>query len=539
MKQTPILGLGIQSGFPSVTSQERINCYLEMLQDGEKSAVVAYGTPGKTELVDLGETPVRGGLSFNDYLYVAHRDNFYQINNAGVAVNKGSLNTTSGRVSMETNGFQLVVADGTTAGRIYEIRDDTVVSISNASPCVVTWTAHNMPVNAALRFTTTDTLPAGLSVDTTYYISEVVDVDNFKISATQGGANINTTSAGVGIQTAVTWLAPIDSFPALETLAFLDGYIVGNEIGTGKYYWSGIYAGQTWNALDFASAESNPDNLVAVFVDHGGVMLLGKFTTEIVGNSAGEDQPFTRIGYPVEWGLMAKSSVAKCGESVAFLARNRMGEAQVVLMSGYQPQRISTHDLERILNASASLESATGFSWMLNGHIFYQLNAAGKSWIYDLTSGVWSQLKSYGIDRDKGEIGFNLINRTLVSDYASGKIYTISDTAYSDDSDPLVMEISGKHIFNSAEFLTISEVDLEMEVGAGATSGQGSDPQVMLQISKDGGHTWGNERWKGFGKLGKYSTLVRWDRIGRAYNLDFRFRISDPVKRAIIGAWIR
>ena len=541
MNPIPILGLGIQSGYPSVTAQQRLNCYLEMQQDGEKSQVVAYGTPGKTELADLGETPVRGGKSVNDYLYVIHRDNFYQINNAGTAVNKGSIQTTSGKVSIESTGFQMVIADGTTDGHIYELRDDTEVLISNASPCVVTWTAHNMPVNAAMRFTTTDSLPAGLTVDTTYYISEVVDVNNFKISLTQGGANVNTTSAGVGTQTAVTWLAPIadTDYPALETLAFLDGYIVGNEKNTGKYYWSGLYAAQSWAALDFASAESNPDDLVAVFVDHGGIMLLGQFTTEIVGNSAGVDQPFSRIGYPVEWGLLAKWSVAKCGEQVAFLARNRMGEAQVVLMSGYQPQRISTHDLERILNSSDSLESATGFSWMINGHIFYQLNAAGESWIYDLTSGVWSQLKSYGIDRDKGDMGFNLINRILVTDYDNGKIYTVSDTAYADDSDELVMELTGQHIFNNAEFLSINEVDLEVEPGVGATLGQGVDPQVMMQISKDGGHTWGNERWKSLGALGAYKTLVRWSRIGRSYNMNFRFRISDPVKRAIIGAWVR
>lgn len=459
MKPIPILGLGIQSGFPSVTAQERINCYLEQQQDGEKSRIVAYGTAGKTAFIDdLGASPIRGGLSFGDYLYIVHDDVFYKVANDGSRVVIGSISTNTGAVVLATTGFEIFIADGAVNGYVYTI--------------------------ASGAFAASDS-------------------------------------------------------PALSTCCFLDGYIIGNEVNTGKYYWSGIYDALNWNALDFASAESNPDDLVAVFTDHGGVMLLGTFTTEIVGNSAGQDSPFSRIGYPIEWGLMAKSSVAKCGENVAFLARNRMGEAQVVLMSGYSPQRISTHDLERILNNSTSLESATASSYMINGHQFYQLNAGGKSWLYDLSSGAWSQLKSYGIDRDKGEFVFNLINRVLVSDYETGKLYQLSDEVYSDDGEPIVMSITGSHVFNGADWITVNELDVEMEIGVGNTVGDGVNPQIMLQISRDSGHTFGNERWKTFGAVGEYKTLVRWARLGRGYNFCFRLTISDPVKRAIIGAWIK
>lgn len=457
MKQIPILGIGIQSGFPSVTAQERINCYVEELKDGEKSKVVVYGSAGKTTWIDLGDTPIRGGISFGDYLYVVHRNNFYQINNAAVATVIGTISTSSGAVSMATTGFEIFIADGTANAYVYTIATG-ILAASNS--------------------------------------------------------------------------------PAISTCTFLDGFIVGNEVDTGKYYWSGIYDALTWNALDFATAESNPDNLVAVFNSQGSIMLSGTFTTELIGNSAGEDSPFSRIGYPLEWGLMAKSSIAKLGDSVAFLARNRMGEAQVVMMSGYNVQRISTHDLERILNASSTLEASTALSYMINGHQFYQLNAAGTSWLFDTTTGMWTQLKSYGIDRDKGEFGFNLINRILVSDYATGKLYELSSDVYADDSDPLVMELTGKHVFSGAEWITISELDLEMENGNGVTTGQGEIPMVSLQVSKDQGHTFCNERWASSGMIGKYKTLIRWPRIGRSYNFNFKIKISDPVKRAIVGAWI-
>jgi hypothetical protein len=457
MRPIPILGLGIQSGFPSVTAQERINCYLERQLDGEKSNIVAYGTPGKTLFAEFGDTPVRGGLSFGDYLYLVHRGNFYRVNNAGSIELVGAIGSTSGFVSMATNGLELFIADGTANAYYYTFSSNT--------------------------------------------------------------------------------LAASDS-PALSTVCFLDGYIIGNEEGTGKYYWSDLYDASTWDALNFASAESNPDDLVAVFADQGAVMLFGTFTTEIVGNAGQEEQPFIRVGTPIEWGLVSKSSIAKLGDQVAFLARNRMGEAQVILMRGYSTQRISTHDIERIINNSGTLESATAFSYMINGHQFYQLNAAGKSFIYDLSTGVWSRVKANNIDNDRGNLGFNLINRIIVSDFENGNLYTVSDDVYDDNGDPLVMNITGSHIIKSQQKVSINELFVDMEVGVGATTGQGVNPQIVLEVSRDSGHTWGNPIWKSFGRIGEYLSRVSFFRLGRGYSFTFSLTISDPVKRCILGAWI-
>lgn len=64
----------------------------------------------------------------------------------------------------------------------------------------------------------------------------------------------------------------------------------------------------------------------------------------------------------------------------------------------------------------------------------------------------------------------------------------------------------------------------------------GSDPQIMLQVSKDGGHTWGNELWRSLGAQGQYSRRVTWKRLGIAKDWVFRFRVSDPVKVVIMNA---
>jgi len=74
-------------------------------------------------------------------------------------------------------------------------------TISNASPALVTLNAHNLAVNDAITFSTTGALPNPLVAGTTYFVSVVVSANTFRISATVGGANINTTTAGSGTHT--------------------------------------------------------------------------------------------------------------------------------------------------------------------------------------------------------------------------------------------------------------------------------------------------------------------------------------------------
>ena len=398
MKRSNFLGKEINSGWRNVTAQERVNCYLEITPQGEKQKVVAYGTPGLTTFSDLGSFPVRGGISANDAIYCVVHSFFYKVDNAGTATQIGSISTDSGFVSMSSNGLQILISDGSLSGYIY-------------------------------------TFSTGL-------LTLITDAD----------------------------------YPAIRTNCFVDGYFVGNEINTGKYYISGLYDGTSWNALDFASAESNPDNIERVFEDHGGVMLLGTYTTEIVGDNGGQDFPFSRIGYPIEWGLMALQSVAKLGDHTCFLARNRMGECQVVLLSGYSPKKVSTPDIESILASTRALESATAFSYMQNGHQFYQLNTVDNSFLYDLTSDVWTTVKSYGIDRHRANFGFNLVNKIIVSDYANGKLYTMKDDAYSDDGDPIIMEIVGSVNFNQFDRMAVHELQIDCETGDGFSALEYGDP---------------------------------------------------------------
>lgn len=81
----------------------------------------------------------------------------------------------------------------------------STVTISNASPAVISWTSHGLSVNQPMTFTTTGALPTGLTAGTAYYvISAGFGANSFEVSTTVGGSAINTSSAGSGVQTAAT-----------------------------------------------------------------------------------------------------------------------------------------------------------------------------------------------------------------------------------------------------------------------------------------------------------------------------------------------
>ncbi|WLB43010.1 hypothetical protein QIH93_20910 [Bradyrhizobium ottawaense] len=77
----------------------------------------------------------------------------------------------------------------------------SAVTISIASPGVVTWTGHTFPNGARLALITTGALPTGLAVGTVYYVVNQA-ANTFQLSATLGGAPINTSGTQSGTHTA-------------------------------------------------------------------------------------------------------------------------------------------------------------------------------------------------------------------------------------------------------------------------------------------------------------------------------------------------
>lgn len=455
-------GLGRDGKSKIITSKVLQNLYCEIRPDGEKSKIVAYGTPGLEEFVDLGASPCRAIRPIGDYMYVVNGNTFWEINNAGVANSRGTLLTSTGRVGITDNGVQIFIGDGPN-GYTYTIASTSFAQVSDIG------------------------------------------------------------------------------FPGADTCDFLDGYIIVNKPDSGRFYISSAYDGSVWDALDFENAESSPDNVVRVFVDHGEIILFGSVTTEFWGNTGSADFPYAQIrGATMEYGLAARWSATKFDGGVAFLAKNITGQVEVMKLRGYTPIAISTPDIDSIINGYSAVSDATAFSYMLGGHPLLQINfpTANESWLYDASTQIWSSLKS-DTGRHRAEIHVDYLNKPYVSDYENGKIYKLRDDVYTDNGETIESLFITENIAN--EDMTpfdIGCVRLDIETGVGLSSGQGSKPQVMLQISRDGGRSYGSEIWRSAGELNEYLETVDWNRLGQARQWNFKFKITDPVKRVISGVII-
>lgn len=339
--------------------------------------------------------------------------------------------------------------------------------------------------------------------------------------------------------TTLTQIVDADFVPG-DTCDFINGFFLVQRSDSAEVGISDLYDGLTWNALDFFTSESDPDNLVRVKVNNGVVCLFGTKTIEFWGESGAEDLPFSRIGSSaIQWGLASRWSLCRfMNSALMFLGKNELGAVQVFMLVGSSVAPVSTPELDYLFTGYTA-SNATAISYMENGHPMYQISfpTDDVTWVYDGLSKEWHRAQS-GTGRHRAEIQVNFQGRSYVTDYEDGRLYIFDQDVMTDDGKTIVREWVPRRI-KTADFSRFAELWIDMETGVGLQTGQGSNPQIMMQISRDGGHTWGSELWRSFGAVGKYKFRAMWKRLGRSRDWTFKFRITDPVKTNFVAAWGR
>ncbi|MGA0540731.1 hypothetical protein [Neotabrizicola sp. VNH66] len=84
-----------------------------------------------------------------------------------------------------------------------DCESSSVVTMTIASPGVITWNGHGLTAGTAVTFATTGALPTGIVAGTTYYVlSSGLATNSFQIAATPGGTAIVTSGTQSGVHTA-------------------------------------------------------------------------------------------------------------------------------------------------------------------------------------------------------------------------------------------------------------------------------------------------------------------------------------------------
>jgi len=348
-----------------------------------------------------------------------------------------------------------------------------------------------------------------------------------------------------------TQISDVDFPSSPNWVAYLAGRFVFGARFNDQIYWSAIDDPLTYDALDFATAESSPDGLVRGIVYREELWLMGSRTIEVWRASSSADAAFERnTGISISVGCTAPGAVCTLDNSLFWIGRDENGTNVVYTASGYQPRRISNHAIEEMLSSTTNtfdVESAVGYCWQWKGNAFYCVNVPSldTTLCYSVNTDSWFEIAEFfNGDFEPWRVTHHVVSplgahyfcgslstHPTVTDRAS--IYTASDDVFTFDGDTMCRERTSPH-FATAQLNRVFYPRLRLDCSVG-TIVSGSR-YVQLFYSNDGGYTWSNSALqRSLGETGERRTMVQWNRLGSARDRVWKIRCTDNVLFDIIN----
>lgn len=334
-----------------------------------------------------------------------------------------------------------------------------------------------------------------------------------------------------------------DFFGASSVTA-LDGYFIwsSSDPYVTRFQCSALLDGTSYDALDFASAESTAYPLIRVFLVGTQLFMMKSDRIEVWYNAGNADFPFERLNSAIiPKGLAAKYSPALADNSVFWVGYDDAGGGSpaVYRASGYTPVLVSTHAVARALSTVRDLSLVVGISYVKDNHTFYGLILPdGNAWFYDIGLGMWHERATYGYSRWLGNGHIDAYGKTLIGSCMDGALYELDlDTHFDNTTIPIRWEATLPAFGTDPELKRCSRLRLDMQTGAGLSTGQGSDPIINLNVSDDRGESWSSDLPASMGPQGKYGRSVEWRQMGQFRSRVHRFWGSDPVKTVLLALY--
>lgn len=197
---------------------------------------------------------------------------------------------------------------------------------------------------------------------------------------------------------------------------------------------------------------------------------------------------------------------------------------------------------------ASEIAEAFSFTYAINGYAFVgftfeSIVTTPRTFIYNVTASqllgkdTWQEQQT-GISDGEWRISSIdfVYNRLIVTDLVDGRYGYLSDSTYTEYGDLILREKVTGPVDGQGDGLYYADIELTPDSGQGLITGQGSDPQVMMDWSDTGARTWSNQLWRSPGKIGDYPRRMEWRRLGRSpAHRVWRFRQTDPIKTV----WIK
>jgi hypothetical protein len=338
---------------------------------------------------------------------------------------------------------------------------------------------------------------------------------------------------------AVTNSYPDADLPAVNSVDFLDGYLVFTT-GDGRAFATDLNT-TTVNSLSFGKAEAKPDGLVRVVTWGGRLLFFGQQTTEVWTDVGATPFPFARNSV-IPRGLAGPYCVSGYEDGFSRGPIFVGDDSSVYALQGYTPTKVSTSDLEGLIEAVADKTTLEATAFISRGHAFWQLSCPSWTWVLDISTSQWFQADSYLGLRSRRSGAINAFSKWLTGDTKTGNIQQIVTTSNDEVGDPLRLRIESGPVKNFPAGEVVGRADFYFVTGVGNAEGQdpiATDPNVEISWSDDGGITWSNPILRRLGRQAVTSQLVslvsctgRTSWMGRRWRLD----VSDPVYAGFLFA---
>lgn len=335
-------------------------------------------------------------------------------------------------------------------------------------------------------------------------------------------------------------------------LAFAGGFGLAFNSITGIVVLSSLNDLSTWNVGTFFRRSFFADPAQAMFVDANNlVWLLGTETFEVWYNTgASSTQPWAPLsGLVGRYGIAAPFAFAVSGKGNFWLARNPEGIGLFVLTQGSVPQPVSTYAVNTAIAGylrTAQITDTEIVMYQSEGHTFANVSfpSVPATWSFDVEGTNWAERGKWNSKTAKFELWAPrthsfAFGKHLIGDRATGTVWQM-DASFATEIDGTgirrLRQTPG--LIQEHQRFPVDQLELLMDVGLGIPTGQGSDPQIMLSVSDDGGRTWGNERIASVGRMGEYRKRVYWSQLGSSAHKVFRVSFTEPIPLRIIDAWL-
>ena len=443
------------------TDSKCVNGYFEML-NGKREFVKRPGLTTVTTSPALPSAQAQGIYYFNNYLYIVINNVVYQVNPTTLASTTiGTMTGTIGGIVQQvyfeqTLNSTYLFMHNQVNGYTYNPATSTFALVDNSSIGGTTILTGGTGYTAP---TVTFSAPAGGGTTATGTVNVTGGVVT-SINITNGGSGYTTSdtltvtisdSTGNGA-TATASLTGFPSGPLVAGVAYLDTYTVIAS-PNGQIYTSDPNNPRSWNALNYITAESEPDALVGIAKHLNYIVTFGQWSIDWfydAGTYPGSPLASSPT-YKIELGCANGTSIVAFENIVVWVGTSRDAGPSVYAISGVSPTKISTPYIDRILQNS-TLADIRAYSFRINGHTFYVLTLAdlNVTIVYDVNEKVWTQWTMWAIgDEGSGVPGiyaeqyfrpsfFAQINDTYyVLDDDNGTLYTMSDHVYNDAGAPI------------------------------------------------------------------------------------------------------